>query len=72
MDGEDGLKFYRLIIQEGYKYLKEDGIIAIEIGFDQKEEVMEIARNTKKYEKIYCKQDLYGNNRVIVMKLKQV
>ena len=65
--GEDGLKFYRIIIQEGYKYLKPNGIIALEIGFDQKEEVINIARECKKYKNVYCKQDLSGNDRVVVI-----
>lgn len=68
--GEDGLNFYRIIMEEGHKYLNEDGIIAVEIGFDQKEEVIKIAKNIGKYENIYCKQDLFGNDRVVVMKLK--
>ena len=67
--GKDGLKFYRIIIQEGYKYLKDNGIIALEIGYDQKEEVMKIAEDTKKYKKIYCKKDLFGNDRVVVMEV---
>ena len=67
--GQDGLKFYRIIIEEGYKYLNENGIIAIEIGYDQKEQVIEIARHTGKYKEIYYKQDLFGNDRVIVIKL---
>ena len=67
--GEDGLRFYRIIINDGYKYLKPNGIIALEIGFDQKEEVINIANECKKYRNIYCKQDLSGNDRVIVLEL---
>lgn len=67
--GEDGLKFYRIIIEEGYKYLNEGGIITLEIGFDQKEEVMGIAQSTGKYKNIYCKQDVFGNDRVVVMEV---
>ncbi len=65
--GEDGLKFYRIIIEEGYKYLKPNGIIALEIGYDQREEVADIMRSTKKYENIYFKKDLFGNDRVVVI-----
>ena len=68
MDGEDGLKFYRIIIEEGYKYLNKGGVIALEIGFDQKEDVMNIAKDTHKYDSIYCKQDLFGNDRVVILK----
>lgn len=66
--GKDGLDFYRIIIEEGYKYLNEEGIIALEIGYDQRKEVIEIAEKTNKYENIYCIKDLFGNDRVIIIK----
>lgn len=65
--GEDGLEFYRRIINEGHKYLKKDGIIAIEIGYDQKEEVMELVNKSAKYKESYCIKDLGGNDRVIII-----
>lgn len=66
--GEDGLKFYRIIIEEGHKYLRNGGIIALEIGYDQKQEVTEIAEKTNKYENVNCIKDLFGNDRVIIIK----
>lgn len=67
MDGEDGLKFYKIIINEGYKYLNKNGVIVLEIGYDQKEEVLNIAKSAGKYKNIYCKKDLFENDRVIVL-----
>ena len=69
MDGKDGLEFYRIILGEGYKYLYKDGMIALEIGYDQREEVEKIAKNTGCYKEIYCIKDLCENDRVIVCKL---
>lgn len=66
--GEDGLDFYRKIIQNASNYLKDDGTIFLEIGYDQKEEVMEIIKQTKQYKKIECKKDLAGNDRMIQAK----
>lgn len=43
--GEDGLCFYRLILKNLSKFLKEDGIIILEIGYDQANDVKEIAMN---------------------------
>ncbi len=44
--GEDGLEFYKIIIKKGHKHLKEKGIIALEIGYDQREEIIElVAKN---------------------------
>ena len=65
--GKDGLKFYRIIIEEGYKYLKPKGIIALEIGYDQKQEVINIANKSQKYKKTVCKQDLFGNDRIVIL-----
>lgn len=66
--GEDGLEFYRIIINEGYKYLKESGIIALEIGYDQRQDVMELVNNSGKYKECKCIKDLGGNDRVIVIR----
>ncbi|OGW19932.1 MAG: protein-(glutamine-N5) methyltransferase, release factor-specific [Nitrospirae bacterium GWC2_46_6] len=41
--GEDGLDFYRKIAENAPKFLKENGIIILEIGHDQAEDVNEIA-----------------------------
>jgi len=67
--GSDGLKFYRQIVEEAYPHLKFESYLCFEIGYDQKEEVMEIIKNAKTYSGTYCKKDLYGNDRVIVTKV---
>ncbi len=67
--GEDGLDFYRNIMDKGYEYLKYGGYICLEIGYDQKEEVMQIIKDKKQYIDTYCKKDLYDNDRVIVTRL---
>lgn len=64
--GEDGLNFYKVISQNAPKYLNKDGILALEIGYDQKEEVIELLNKTAKYTNVYCKKDLSGNDRIIV------
>ena len=68
--GEDGLDFYREIINKGYEYLKYGGYICLEIGYDQKEEVMQIIKDKKQYTETYWKKDLYDNDRVIVTRLR--
>lgn len=68
--GEDGLDFYRTIAEVAWKYLKDEGILALEIGYDQKENVIKILEEQNKYKDIYCKKDLAGNDRIVVCKLK--
>ena len=66
--GIDGLDFYRIISSETYKYLNEGGGLFIEIGYDQKEEVVNIIQETKEYVEIQTKKDLSGNNRMVMAK----
>lgn len=67
--GYDGLDFYRKIINKSYNYLKYGGYLCLEIGFDQKLDVIELLENEEKFTNIYCKKDLCGLDRIIVAKL---
>ena len=67
--GEDGLDFYRKIIDQAYNYLKYSGYICLEIGYDQKEAVFKIIEDKKQYINTSCIKDLYDNDRVIITKL---
>ena len=66
--GEDGLDFYKKIIKESKNYLNENGVLALEIGFDQKEAVMELLKQ-EDYKEIYSKKDYSGNDRIVVRKI---
>ncbi len=63
--GEDGLNFYRILSENAYKFLTENGALLLEIGYDQKEAVIDLLKASCKYKKIYSKKDLSGNDRVI-------
>lgn len=63
--GEDGLKFYRIIAKNAKKFLKENGFVAVEIGYDQKNKVMQIFEN-EGYRNIYSKKDFGGNDRIVI------
>lgn len=63
--GEDGLKFYRIIAENAKKFLKENCFVAVEIGYDQKDKVMQIFEN-EGYKNIYSKKDFGGNDRIVI------
>lgn len=65
LDGaEDGLSFYRRIIEQADGYLEEDGYVFFEIGFDQADDVRQILVGAG-FEEVTVKQDLAGLDRVI-------
>ena len=67
--GIDGLDFYRKIINEAYDYLKYKGYLCLEIGFDQKEEVIKLITEQGNYINTYSKKDLYDKDRIVVTKV---
>lgn len=64
--GVDGLNFYRKIANKAYDYLKYNGYLCMEIGYNQKESVIDILNYENRYSGTYSKKDLYGNDRIIV------
>ena len=67
--GKDGLDFYRKIIHDGYDYIKYRGYLCLEIGFDQKEEVIKLIENEGNYINTYSKKDLYDKDRIVITKV---
>jgi len=66
--GADGLKFYKIIIENAYKYIKNEGKVFLEIGYDQKEELEKLIKADKRYELVKTKKDLGDNDRIVVVK----
>ena len=63
--GIDGLDFYRIIANNAYRYLKYQGKVLVERGYDQEESVENLFEQTHQYDKIRYIKDLSGNDRVI-------
>lgn len=63
--GDDGLDFYRSITEQSKLYLKENGILAYEVGHNQAKDVEKIME-INGYTKIYTKKDLQGIDRVVI------
>ena len=67
--GFDGLDFYRKIIKNSYEYMKTGAYLCLEIGYDQKDDVIDLINAQDKYINTYSKKDLYDNDRIVVTKL---
>lgn len=66
LDGtEDGLHFYRRIIEEAGKHLVSSGMLFFEIGYDQGQAVSELMR-TGGYREVQVVQDYAGLDRVVL------
>ena len=66
LDGtEDGLYFYRRIIEEAGKHLVSSGMLFFEIGYDQGQAVSELMR-TEGYCEVQVVQDYAGLDRVVL------
>jgi release factor glutamine methyltransferase len=62
--GEDGLDFYRRITKQSLQVLEKGGLLAFEIGYDQKDQVMGILLKSG-FKEVECIKDLSGNDRVV-------
>jgi release factor glutamine methyltransferase len=63
--GRDGLAFYRRILQGAGDFLKKDGWLLVEIGFDQGEAVRSMFEDHR-YKSIRVIKDLAGLDRVVL------
>lgn len=63
--GEDGLVFYRRIVEEAKNHLRKNGVLMFEIGHDQAEEVTELIQATGAFTKVHVVKDLPGHDRVV-------
>lgn len=66
--GEDGLFFYRKLIEKAPEFLNDEGYLCMEIGYNQKKEVIELVKKIGIFTKIEEVKDLSGNDRVIICK----
>ena len=71
LDGtEDGLFFYREITMQAGKYLKNNGILAFEIGYNQGKAVSEFMKENG-YKEVQVLQDLAGLDRVVTGRIEK-
>ena len=59
---EDVIYFYRKIIENANQYLENDGTIFLEIGYDQKEKILELGKSNNFITTVY--KDINGKDRI--------
>lgn len=63
--GEDGLKFYREIFANAHRVIKEKAILAFEMGYDQGERLLALAKEHFPDARVEIIKDLSGKNRML-------
>ena len=62
---EDGMYFYREIVENAKEYLEEDGIVFFEIGYDQREKILKLANDNGFKAEVY--KDINGRDRMAIL-----
>ena len=62
---EDGMYFYREIVENAKEYLEEDGIVFFEIGYDQREKILKLANENGFKAEVY--KDINGRDRMAIL-----
>lgn len=63
--GLDGLDFYRRIAREARDYLNHQGLVAVEIGYDQRRDVIALFEQ-ENWRCVSAHEDLCGNDRALL------
>lgn len=62
---EDGMYFYREIVENAKEYLEEDGLVFFEIGYDQREKILKLANENGFKAEVY--KDINGRDRMAIL-----
>ena len=62
---EDGMYFYREIVENAKEYLEEDGLVFFEIGYDQREKILKLANENGFKAEVY--KDINDRDRMAIL-----
>ncbi len=65
--GPDGLDAVSIIISQAHRYMKPGGVLLMEIGWDQRETVENLACRSGRYEGVRFIKDYGGHDRILEM-----
>ena len=66
--GNDGLDFYRAIIDQSPNYLCDKGLLAFELGIGQMDDVVELSKNN--FDLVARINDYNGIERIVILQKK--
>lgn len=66
--GDDGLDIYRRIIEKVDTFLKPDGALMLEIGYNQGQAVKELLEQASCFAQIAIEKDFQDNDRIVIAK----
>jgi len=68
LDGsDDGLECFKKIINSAHRYLKPGGVLLLEIGHDQQDDIRRIVSDSGPYDDVSSTKDYAGHDRVVWM-----
>jgi len=67
--GEDGLDFYRIILSKSPEFLKDNGLLIMEIGIAQSEDILSLALKAH-FSDIEFIEDYAGIRRIFIGRVK--
>ena len=67
--GKDGLRFYRILALQAHEHLTDNGVMVLEIGYNQGQTVPELLGERYDTQVI---NDYGGNDRIVIARLKKV
>jgi release factor glutamine methyltransferase len=68
--GEDGLTFYRQVLDQAPQVLNHPGFIAFEIGWNQKTALTEEAKRRFPESTVTCYPDMAGKDRILIIEIQ--
>jgi release factor glutamine methyltransferase len=68
--GKDGMKFINKIIDDARNYLKNNGIVALEIGINQAEKIKQKILKMHEYKNLKIIKDFNGIERIVIAQSK--
>jgi release factor glutamine methyltransferase len=65
--GEDGLLFYKRVFQDADQLVNKGGMLGFEIGWNQAEELIRLAKEALPEDEIVIRKDMHGKDRMLMI-----